>query len=138
MMLNTNNIYSKIVKTAQYIWSALTDFSCVYTSQENMQKLSGELHELGKREHDGILTKNDIIRDSLYRNIFFSDRKFPKDKEAIIKKYYKIVPYIFELGYRRELSLETFNAKEVAKIMVELLYLKKDELDKVDGGLPVV
>ena len=52
-MLNTNNIYSKIVKTAQYIWSALTDFSCVYTSQENMQKLSGELHELGKREHDG-------------------------------------------------------------------------------------
>ena len=61
-----------------------------------------------------------------------------EDKEAIIKKYYKIVPYIFELGYRRELSLETFNAKEVAKIMVELLYLKKDELDKVDGGLPVV
>ena len=30
------------------------------------------------------------------------------------------------------------DAKRVANIIKEILYLKKDELDKVDGGLPVV
>ena len=58
--------------------------------------------------------------------------------KKILKKYQKIVPYVFDLGGRAELHSENFDAKRTAKIIVEILYLKKDELDKVDGGLPVI
>lgn len=122
------------------IISDLTDFSSEYTTEENIQKLRSELGGLEREEHirNNIPTKIELVRNSLYRNILSSNKKFSKEKETILRKYYKIAPYIFDLGSREELSLETFNAKEVARIMVELLYLKKDELDKVDGGLPVI
>ena len=49
----------------------------------------------------------------------------------------KIIPYIYALASRSELSKTTFDAKRVANVIKEILFLKKDELDKVDGGLPV-
>ena len=79
-----------------------------------------------------------MIADFLYTSILDSSRKYPKDIEKILKKYQKIVPYVFDLGGRAELYSENFDAKRTAKIIVEILFLKKDELDKVDGGLPVI
>ena len=50
----------------------------------------------------------------------------------------KTIPYIYELASRSELSKTTFDAQRVANIIKEILYLKKNELDKIDGCLPVV
>ena len=79
-----------------------------------------------------------IVSQILYDSILDSTRKYPKNLEKIKKGYMKIIPYIYELASRSELSKTTFDAKRVANIIKEILYLKKDELDKVDGGLPVV
>ena len=119
---------------------SLFDFSSVYLTQENISKLRKELFRLNTEEHKNsdIDTKTIIIADFLYTSILDSSRKYPKDIEKILKKYQKIVPYVFDLGGRAELHSENFDAKRTAKIIVEILYLKKDELDKVDGGLPVV
>ena len=118
----------------------LFDFSSVYLTQENVSKLRKELFRLNTEEHKNsdIDTKTIIIADFLYTSILDSCRKYPKDIEKILKKYQKIVPYVFDLGGRAELHSENFDAKRTAKIIVEILYLKKDELDKVDGGLPVI
>ena len=118
----------------------LFDFSSVYLTQENISKLRKELFRLNTEEHKNsdIDTKTIIIADFLYTSILDSCRKYPKDIEKILKKYQKIVPYVFDLGGRAELHSENFDAKRTAKIIVEILYLKKDELDKVDGGLPVI
>ena len=109
-------------------------------TQENISKLRKELFRLNTEEHKNsdIDTKTIIIADFLYTSILDSCRKYPKDIEKILKKYQKIVPYVFDLGGRAELHSENFDAKRTAKIIVEILYLKKDELDKVDGGLPVI
>ena len=117
----------------------LFDFSSVYLTQENVSKLRKELFRLNTEEHKNsdIDTKTIIIADFLYTSILDSCRKYPKDIEKILKKYQKIVPYVFDLGGRAELHSENFDAKRTAKIIVEILLLKKDELDKVDGGLPV-
>ena len=130
----------KILKTALYILYSLFDFSSVYLTQENISKLRKELFRLNTEEHKNsdIDTKTIIIADFLYTSILDSCRKYPKDIEKILKKYQKIVPYVFDLGGRAELHSENFDAKRTAKIIVEILYLKKDELDKVDGGLPVI
>ena len=130
----------KILKTALYILYSLFDFSSVYLTQENISKLRKELFRLNTEEHKNsdIDTKTIIIADFLYTSILDSSRKYPKDIEKILKKYQKIVPYVFDLGGRAELHSENFDAKRTAKIIVEILYLKKDELDKVDGGLPVI
>ena len=119
---------------------SLFDFSSVYLTQENISKLRKELFRLNTEEHKNsdIDTKTIIIADFLYTSILDSSRKYPKDIEKILKKYQKIVPYVFDLGGRAELHSENFDAKRTAKIIVEILYLKKDELDKVDGGLPVI
>ena len=119
---------------------SLFDFSSVYLTQENISKLRKELFRLNTEEHKNsdIDTKTIIIADFLYTSILDSCRKYPKDIEKILKKYQKIVPYVFDLGGRAELHSENFDAKRTAKIIVEILYLKKDELDKVDGGLPVI
>ena len=118
----------------------LFDFSSVYLTQENVSKLRKELFRLNteERKNSDIDTKTIIIADFLYTSILDSCRKYPKDIEKILKKYQKIVPYVFDLGGRAELHSENFDAKRTAKIIVEILYLKKDELDKVDGGLPVI
>lgn len=118
----------------------LFDFSSVYLTQENVSKLRKELFRLNTEEHKNsdIDTKTIIIADFLYTSILDSCRKYPKNIEKVLKKYQKIVPYVFDLGGRAELHSENFDAKRTAKIIVEILLLKKDELDKVDGGLPVI
>lgn len=130
----------KILKTALYILYSLFDFSSVYLTEENVSELRKELFRLNTEEHKNsdIDTKTIMIADFLYTSILDSSRKYPKDVEKILKKYQKIVPYVFDLGGRAELHSENFDAKRTAKIIVEILFLKKDELDKVDGGLPVI
>ena len=130
----------KILKTALYILYSLFDFSSVYLTEENVSELRTELVSLITEEnwHNNIKTKTSMIADFLYTSILDSSRKYPKDIEKILKKYQKIVPYVFDLGGRAELHSENFDAKRTAKIIVEILLLKKDELDKVDGGLPVI
>ena len=130
----------KILKMALCTLYNLFDFSSVYLTQENVSKLRKELFRLNteERKNSDIDTKTIIIADFLYTSILDSCRKYPKDIEKILKKYQKIVPYVFDLGGRAELHSENFDAKRTAKIIVEILYLKKDELDKVDGGLPVI
>ena len=130
----------KILKMALCTLYSLFDFSSVYLTQENISKLRKELFRLNTEEHKNsdIDTKTIIIADFLYTSILDSCRKYPKDIEKILKKYQKIVPYVFDLGGRAELHSENFDAKRTAKIIVEILFLKKDELDKVDSGLPVV
>ena len=130
----------KILKTALYILYSLFDFSSVYLTEENVSELRKELFRLNTEEHKNsdIDTKTIMIADFLYTSILDSSRKYPKDVEKILKKYQKIVPYVFDLGGRAELHSENFDVKRTAKIIVEILYLKKDELDKVDGGLPVI
>lgn len=130
----------KILKTALYILYSLFDFSSVYLTEENVRELRKELFRLNTEEHknSSIDTKTIIIADFLYTSILDSCRKYPRDIEKILKKYQKIVPYVFDLGGRAELHSENFDAKRTAKIIVEILFLKKDELDKVDGGLPII
>ena len=130
----------KILKMALCTLYSLFDFSSVYLTQENISKLRKELFRLNTEEHKNsdIDTKTIIIADFLYTSILDSCRKYPKDIEKILKKYQKIVPYVFDLGGRAELHSENFDAKRTAKIIVEILFLKKDELDKIDGGLPVI
>ena len=130
----------KILKMALCTLYNLFDFSSVYLTQENVSKLRKELFRLNTEEHKNsdIDTKTIIIADFLYTSILDSCRKYPKNIEKILKKYQKIVPYVFDLGGRAELHSENFDAKRTAKIIVEILLLKKDELDKVDGGLPVI
>lgn len=130
----------KILKTALYILYSLFDFSSIYLTEENVRELRKELFRLNTEEHKNsdIDTKTIIIADFLYTSILDSCRKYPKDIEKILKKYQKIVPYVFDLGGRAELHSENFDAKRTAKIIVEILFLKKDELDKVDGVLPII
>lgn len=130
----------KILKMVLCTLYNLFDFSSVYLTQENVSKLRKELFRLNTEEHKNsdIDTKTIIIADFLYTSILDSCRKYPKNIEKVLKKYQKIVPYVFDLGGRAELHSENFDAKRTAKIIVEILLLKKDELDKVDGGLPVI
>ena len=130
----------EILKTALYILYSLFDFSSIYLTEENVRELRKELFRLNTEEHknNDIDTKTIIIADFLYTSILDSCRKYPRDIEKILKKYQKIVPYVFDLGGRAELHSENFDAKRTAKIIVEILFLKKDELDKVDGGFPII
>ena len=131
----------KILKTVLHIWYTLIDFTDNYVAEENINKLMYALDELSiANDYTTCYTdkKITIISQILYDSILDSTRKYPKNLEKILKKYQKIVPYVFDLGGRAELHSENFDAKRTAKIIVEILYLKKDELDKVDGGLPVV
>ena len=124
-----------------HIWYTLIDFTDNYVAEENINKLMYALDELSiANDYTTCYTdkKITIISQILYDSILDSTRKYPKNLEKILKKYQKIVPYVFDLGGRAELHSENFDAKRTAKIIVEILYLKKDELDKVDGGLPVV
>lgn len=103
--------------------------------ENNIQELNVELNKLSEEIY---LTKIHLISKALYNNIFFSNERFNDNIEIILKKYYKVIPYVFELGGRKELVSKNFNAKEVAQIILRLLYLKKDELDKIDNNLPII
>ena len=124
-----------------HIWYTLMDFTDNYVAEENINKLMYALDELSiANDYTTCYTdkKITIISQILYDSILDSTRKYPKNLEKIKKGYMKIIPYIYELANRSELSKTTLDAKRVANIIKEILYLKKDELDKVDGGLPVV
>ena len=124
-----------------HIWYTLIDFTDNYVAEENINKLMYALNELSiANDYTTCYTdrKITIISQILYDSILDSTRKYPKNLEKIKKGYMKIIPYIYALASRSELSKTTFDAKRVANIIKEILYLKKDELDKVDGGLPVV
>lgn len=74
----------------------------------------------------------------LYVDAFYGDRPdVKKECEKMSKAYYKIVGPAYDLVNSNKYS-ENFDVQKIAKIIVEILYLKKDELDKVDGSLPVV
>ena len=103
--------------------------------ENNIQELNVELNKLSEEIY---LTKIHLISKALYNNIFFSNERFNDNIEIILKKYYKVIPYVCELGGRKELVSKNFNAKEVAQIILRLLYLKKDELDKIDNNLPII
>lgn len=131
----------KILKTVLHIWYTLMDFTDNYVAEENINKLSCELDKLSvANDYTTYYTdkKITIVSQILYDSILDSTRKYPKNLEKIKKGYMKIIPYIYGLASRSELSKTTFDAKRVADIIKEILYLKKDELDKVDGGLPVI
>ena len=131
----------KILKTVLHIWYTLTDFTDNYVTEENIKKLSCELNKLSiANDYTTYYTdkKITIVSQILYDSILDSTRKYPKNLEKIKKGYMKIIPYIYALASRSELSKTTFDAKRVANVIKEILFLKKDELDKVDGGLPVI
>ena len=131
----------KILKTVLHIWYTLMDFTDNYVTEENIKKLSCELNKLSiASDYTTYYTdkKITIVSQILYDSILDSTRKYPKNLEKIKKGYMKIIPYIHALASRSELSKTTFDAKRVANVIKEILFLKKDELDKVDGGLPVI
>ena len=133
MMLNINSIFSKIIEMVQSFWFSLLEERQLV--ENNIQELNVELNKLSEEIY---LTKIHLINKALYNNIFFSNERFNDNIEIILKKYYKVIPYVFELGGRKELVSKNFNAKEVAQIILRLLYLKKDELDKIDNHLPII
>ena len=131
----------KILKTVLHIWYTLIDFTDNYVAEENINKLMYALNELSiANDYTTCYTdrKITIVSQILYDSILDSTRKYPKNLEKIKKGYMKIIPYIYALASRSELSKTTFDAKRVANVIKEILFLKKDELDKVDGGLPVI
>lgn len=112
------------------------DFSGQYIIEDNIKELSRELCKLNSGGYYGD-TKLSFVSYFLYKNILDSERKLPKEIEKIRKGYYHQIPSVFGFGRRHLLAQETYNAKKVAEIILDILYLNKDELDKIDGGLPV-
>ena len=109
----------------------LFDFSFRYNMEENIRNL---LKIYDYREN----TKLGIILCSLYGEVFLGDHPYetPVEVRKLSRKYYKIIKPVFCLIYDNWCS-EKFNAEKIIKIMIDILYLKKDELDKIDGYLPV-
>lgn len=125
------------------ILNYISDFydSCVKerrTLEKNINNLRNEVSKLTPERTVWGNTKLDNLIDHLYSEVYYGDRPDIKRKqEKIYKAYYKIVEPAYEL-VTNNWRLENFDAQKIAKIIVDILYLKKDELDKVDGGLPVV
>ena len=133
----------KVVKFIQSIGtrflnsiSNFFDFSEQYIIEDNIKELFYELCKLNSVKYFGG-SKLNLVNSFLYDNILDSTRKYPKEIEKIRKGYRYQIPSIFEFGCRYLLKQETYNAKKVAEIILDILYLNKDELDKIDGGLPV-
>lgn len=116
--------------------SKIFDFSTNYIIEDNIQELHEKMSRLSSSKYYGD-TKLDLVNIFLYDNILHSDVKYPKEIRKIEKEYYKQIPYAFNLATRNELASETYDTEKVAKIILDILYLKKDELDKIDGGRPV-
>ena len=125
------------------ILSYISDFfdSCIKerrTLEKNINNLRNEVSKLAPERTVWGNTKLDNLIDHLYSEVYYGDRPDIKRKqEKIYKAYYKIVGPAYSL-VTNNWRLENFDAQKIAKIIVDILYLKKDELDKVDGGLPVV
>ena len=125
------------------ILSYISDFfdSCISKSRtltENMNNLKREAGKLtlGRTVYGS--TKLDILIEHLYDETLHGDRPdILRKQEKMRKAYYKIVGPAYDLVNNNKYS-ENFDAQKIAKIIVDILYLKKDELDKIDGGLPVV
>ena len=103
-----------------HIWYTLIDFTDNYVAEENINKLMYALNELSiANDYTTCYTdrKITIISQILYDSILDSTRKYPKNLEKIKKGYMKIIPYIYELASRSELSKTTFDAKRVANII---------------------
>lgn len=110
----------KILKTVLHIWYTLIDFTDNYVAEENINKLMYALDELSiANDYTTCYTdrKITIVSQILYDSILDSTRKYPKNLEKIKKGYMKIIPYIYELASRPELSKTTFDAKRVANII---------------------
>ena len=86
----------------------------------------------------GDSTKLGIILYSLFGELFLGDRphEVPKKVEKLSQKYYKISKSAYTVVYDNWTS-KNFDAKKIISIIIYLLSLKKDELDKIDGGLPI-
>lgn len=125
------------------ILSYISDFydSCVKerrTLEKNINNLKCEASKLAPEKTIWGNTKLDILIDHLYSEVYYGDRPdILRKQEKMRKAYSKIVGPAYELVTNNWRS-ENFDAQKIAKIIVDILYLKKDELDKVDGGLPVV
>ena len=86
----------------------------------------------------GDSTKLGIILYSLFGELFLGNRphEVPKKVEKLSQKYYKISKSAYTVVYDNWTSKD-FDAKKIISIIIYLLSLKKDELDKIDGGLPI-
>lgn len=86
----------------------------------------------------GDSTKLGIILYSLFGELFLGDRphEVPKKVEKLSQKYYKISKSAYTVIYDNWTSKD-FDAKKIISIIIYLLSLKKDKLDKIDGGLPI-
>lgn len=102
-----------------------------YTKEQNMRSF---IYTYGY----GDSTKLGIILYSLFGELFLEDRphEVPKKVEKLSQKYYKISKSAYTVIYDNWTSKD-FDAKKIISIIIYLLSLKKDELDKIDGGLPI-
>lgn len=102
-----------------------------YTQEQNMR---GLIYTYGY----GDRTKLGIILYSIYGGLFFGNQpnEVPKKVEKLSQRYYKISKSAYTVIYDNWTSKD-FDAKKIISIIIYLLSLKKDELDKIDGGLPI-
>ena len=86
----------------------------------------------------GDSTKLGIILYSLFGQVFLGDRpnEIPEKVKKLNHTYYKISKSAHTVVYDNWFSKD-FDAKKIISIIIYLLSLKKDELDKIDGGLPI-
>lgn len=121
--------------------NSISDFfdSCVTTRrnlEKNITALRQETWHLSSHTQGN--TKLTEFVWHLYVDAFFGDRPDIKKKyEKMSKAYNKVVGPAYNLVTNNWYE-ENFDTQKIAKIIVDILYLKKDELDKIDGGLPVV
>lgn len=125
------------------ILNYISDFfdSCIKERrilEKNINNLRNEASKLAPERTVWGNTKLDNLIDHLFSDVYFGDRPdILRRQEKMRKAYYKIVGPAYDLVNSNKYS-ENFDAEKIAKIIVDILYLKKDELDKIDGGLPVV
>lgn len=101
------------------------------TKEKNMRSL---IYTYGY----GDSTKLGIILYSLFGQVFLGDRpnEIPEKVKKLSHTYYKISKSAHTVVYDNWFSKD-FDAKKIISIIIYLLSLKKDELDKIDGGLPI-
>lgn len=121
--------------------NSISDFfdSCVTTRRnldKNITALRWEAQELSSHTQGN--TKLTEFVWHLYVDAFYGDRPdIQKECEKMSKAYHKVIRPAYNL-VTNDWYEENFDVQKIAKIIIDILYLKKDELDKVDGGLPVI
>lgn len=121
--------------------NSINDFfnSCV-TIRRNLDKNITELRWEARNLSSNTQreTKLNTLIDHLYSEAFYGDRPDILEKQEKMRKAYsKIVGPAYSLVTSNWYK-ENFDTQKIAKIIVDILYLKKDELDKIDGNLPVI